>query len=370
MHSAAFLAMATAQQRRTANMTLPQNEGTEFYRYKATKLIREHIIANGDAMDPYTFVDVFRLAMCEWLNGNHHAARVHFSYIAQVWRDFRPSDWGEQHNLEVISSEDIFLAIDIDEKPLLDLNWESQLEASPAPANRSLESVKCKQEDELHLHEVRDNHATSKLRQIISKDSPINDIVLGCLTSLCSTPDFSTADFASTLKGPLWVIKRRMNATMHKLQTLPEAQLSSADDLLRRAFIVLLFLSTTTPARRLARTNFSRLASRLQLTMLKACNDRSNASTASPGFWLWVSVSGLVAVQEAISSQDQRTESEELKCWFMARCTQFATYMFGQNATVEAIRRVLTTYAYFESVQGTAIVNILAAREPKKRLSC
>lgn len=357
MHSSAFLAMATAQQCRTANMILPRNEGADFYRYKATKLIREHIIAKGEAIDPYTFVDVFRLAMCEWLNGNHAAARIHFSYISQVWQTFLPADWGEQHNLEVISSEDIFLAIDMDEKPLLDLNWEPWLEISPAQRSYAITDIKYVEDCASMEHEVQ---AGLNFKTMIPKDSPLHNIVSSCLSNLSSIPNFSTADFALALKGPEWIVKRRLHATIHRLQTLTGTRLSSTEDVLRRAFTIILFLATTTPARRLARTDFFRLASRLRTALIKAYKEECSSSTTSASFWLWAGISGLVAVQETTAGHNQHAgQLEELRYWFMARCAQSARYIFEPSASLEAIRSVLIPYAYFESVQRTSIANLL-----------
>lgn len=358
MHSSAFLAMATAQQRKTAGVLLPHEESPEHYSYEATKMIRQHLASNGNKIDPYTFVDIFRLAMCEWLNGNHKAARIHFAYLAQHFDKVLPKDWGEQHNLEVISSEDIFLAIDIDEAPLLKINWEPELPigASSPLALESVPNEKCT---------MMKAEPDSRLLSPLPAQSLTRNILQQCLTDLKALRDSSNVDFACATSGFNWIIKRRLHATMHRLQSF-RAHNATVEESIRRSTIILLLLTTTTPARRVGRTNVPRLATRLRRSMLALRTSRTDTrkgkTTADdnrpplhktePALWLWMCIIGLLAVQDCdptFRGIDDTTE------WFLQQAKQTTLQMIGPLVTPNELKDVLSDYLYFENPLGVAV---------------
>ncbi|KAK5091641.1 hypothetical protein LTS08_005402 [Lithohypha guttulata] len=365
MHSAAFLAMATAQQRKTAGLVLPHDQSPEHYSYIATKLIREHLEANGDEVDPYAFVDIFRLAMCEWLNGNHTAARIHFAYIARNWSSLRPRDGSERHNVEVISSEDIFLAIDIDEKPLLQLSWEPELPLGPHKIPSSAMKVLERRNKAELSPKPPPPEVGSRLLRLVSPDSDVRTIIESCLNTLHASSHFSQIDYASATTGYNWIVKRRLHATMHRLQSL-DITGSSVEEPVRRALVILLLLATSTPARRIGRTDVPRLAAQLRHSMLAArssvtqCkNGKTSANCGQqpikkidPALWLWMSHIGYLAARE--NDQIFSANSEVIE-WFTQQSLQLTLQICGPLVTVDEIRTLLSGYLYFEHVQGHSL---------------
>lgn len=362
MHSSAFLAMATAQQRKTAGVILPHDESPEHYSYEATKMIRKHLKTNTNRIDPYTFVDIFRLAMCEWLNGNHEAARIHFAYLAQHFVRVRPQDWGEQHNLEVISSEDIFLAIDIDEVPLLKVNWEPEL---PSELTSILDL-----DDPLQSQSTLQAKCENRLVALLPNESHTKTILQQCLQGLQTLRDPSQTDFATATSGHNWIVKRRLHATMHRLQSF-RAHDRCIEEPIRRAIIILLLLTTTTPARRVGRTNVARLAERLRRTMSTAQvqttqsrNGKQNANAnrvpiqkADPALWLWMCTIGLLAAQDRDSTF---REDETVTQWFLQQAQQTTLQLKGPLVTEEELKDLLSAYLYFDNPQSSAIRDIVA----------
>lgn len=371
MHSAAFLAMATAQQRKTSNIALTHENSPEFYSYKATKIIREYIESHPGDVEPYTFVDIFRLAMCEWINGNHRAARIHFSYIARNYNNFKPHTAGEWHIIEVISSEDLFMSIDVDEKPLMELNWEPEMAAESGDAGfRTEVGITSVTGSKQPVKDVwipsdgsktpLDSYNDNKLISHLSSHSTLRHIISTLLAILQSFPGYSKIDFGAATTGPLWTMKRRIHAALHRLQSLDVVEIGM-EQCIRRTLLTLLFLASTTPARRVGRTDVQRLASRLRSAMVNAQIVRSqegagpacpmeDVSSAEPGLLLWMFITGLVAAKEG-----QGTESEELVQWFRKRAIILAVQACGRGASAELIEEVLGCFLTFSNVHQKAI---------------
>ena len=365
MHSAAFLAMATAQQRRTSlaqhhtSLLLPRNHSPEFYTYEATRLIREHIRDKQDAADPYVYVDVFRLAMTEWMNGNHAAARVHFNYIAQIWNGYSKlqGDWSDQHNLEVMSSEDIFLAVDIDERPLLDLTWEPARTCGP-PKPCTDQAMELKNEN-TRFHALSNSLVGTGFRRI--KAEKVHRILQDCAANLRMITDYSTVEFGSATTGDLWTLKRSIHAIIHRLQSYLVDSTYAMDTVICRTAIILLLLASTTPARRIARTDVWTLALRLRSAIINlvatAEAPMAKDDAADPGLWLWISMTGFVATQGTQSQENGlfQPETDELGNWFLKQSVRFAEKAFGQAATKQDLQASLMHYLYFEGIQGSAV---------------
>ena len=357
MHAAAFLAMATAQQRKAGKLALPHDQSPEYYSYQATKMIREHIVSHPSSVDDYTYVDVFRLAMCEWLNGNIGAARIHFAYIAQNWHKLKPKDWGEQHNHEVISSEDVFFSIDIDEKPLLQLNWEPILPAGPVRPEPPLHDVA----PVFESNEYSASNALlgSQLLDLAStSQSSITPALESFLSGLRCIPHAGKINFASATSGMIWIMKRRIHATLHRLQSLDKPT-CPVDDAIRRTLIILLVLASTTQGRRVARTDVPRLAVRLRKAMLAVEYERrpDNKALHNPALWLWMSITGLIAAQE----DNGKMPDLELLQWFRKRSTMLTRQVCGPFVTMEKLKIVLLPFLYFEHVQESIVCTIVTS---------
>jgi len=381
MHSTAFLAMATAQQRRTSDIVLPHDHSPEYFSYRATKIIREYIAARPMGVEPYTFIDIFRLAMCEWISGNHKAARIHFSYIARNYDDYKPHDAAEWHNIEVISTEDLFLAIDVDEKPMLSLTWEPELAAGPTVATSAVEDpIKSSIGPDRNIREPRavsrgasSSNQNSSLTALLAHQPSLKPVVQTLLASLQSFPKYSQLDFGPATTGERWVMKRRIHATLHRLQSVAIVAEASVEGCVRRTLLILLFLASTTPARRLGRTDMARLAARLRHALLateavqssrqidgaptSACGRGANTDHVmqqqQPELYLWMFATGLVAAKE-------EPVDEDLRRWFCERAVVLVLRVCGPQPVLEQVNAVLEEYLTFSSVHRGVVEELCA----------
>lgn len=369
MRAAAFLAMATAQQKKTGGLTFPTDQSPELYSYRATKMIREHIANHQGLLPSYTLVDIFRLALCEWINENYYAAGIHFSYVSRLWDDFEPRDPVDYHVLEVCSSEDVFFAIDIDEKPLLALNWLPRLSTSPRTlsagsrtlSNRKDERPKAESEVSSLENAVVSWQLEASLRRA---KSPLIEILHSCVVALKTIPKFRHVDFGAVLIGPLWIMKRRIHATLHQLQSL-DTPAPSADDSIRRALIIVLLLTSTTSERRLGRTNLGRLAERLRTSLesneellnsegTRQMSDVQKEQLQDPGLWMWMYVVGMAAARQLPSRSCTRH-------WFTKRALMLAIRLCGFSASSHDLEKLLSSYLYFDNALGETVENLSAA---------
>ncbi|MBA7492482.1 hypothetical protein ES702_03032 [subsurface metagenome] len=364
MRAAAFLAMATAQQKHVNALIFPNEQGPELYLYRATKMIREFIETHRGGLPPYILVDIVRLAMCEWISRNHDGARIHLSYASKLWDNFRPQEPVDHHVQEACSSEDIFFAIDVDEKPLLTLNWLPPLPAGPQPLPmRSDKDVSCRNTG-FETSNLPESDCIWQLEhQLLKTSSPLTDILQTYIVGLKSIPDFSHLDFGSALTGPVWIMKRRLHAALHRLQSL-DGSLPLVDDSIRRTLIIVLLLASTTLERRVARINTSRLAERLRESLESIEESRSSASTPqsnidareqlqSPGLWLWMYVAGLAAAKESPSLDRTRQR-------FTKRALVLAVRLCGPLASSHQIQKIMSAYLFFDNALGGTVENLAA----------
>lgn len=365
MRAAAFLAVATAQQKKTTGFVFPSDQGPELYSYQATKMIRAYIENHKGPLSSNTLGDIFRLAIGEWMSGNHDAARIHFAYISKLWVHFDPQDAVDYHVWEVCSSEDLFLAIDVDGKPLLDLSWVPRLPTGPQLLSTQFYTPSNKDANHLDTENMTDDLASQRLTTLLrGASSPLTDILHDCIMALGTIPHFQNVDFGSALVGPLWTIKRHMQATLHRLQSL-DTPITSINDSIRRSLVIVLFLASTTPDRRIARTNLLGLAERLKESLENNRELRSPDSTShteaadremsqDPGLGLWMYVAGLAATKDSSTPCFTRQ-------WFTRRALLLAVRMFGYSASFQDIERVLSGHLYFNSALGESIAILLAA---------
>lgn len=369
MRATAFLAMATAQQKEVNALVFPRDQSPELYSYRATKMIREYIENHQGVLPSYTLVDIFRLAMCEWISGNHDAARIHLAYASKLWSNFEPRDSVDHHVQEVCSSEDIFLAIDIDEKPLLALDWLPglSLDQQPSPSGSQLLSNNSDNRpnaaSEATDSETKDD--TSQLEcDLRLTGSSLVEILHFCTVSLRLVPGSIDRDIGSALKGSLWTVKRRLHATLHRLQSL-DLPTPSTDDCIRRSLIIVLLLASTTPERRVARTNTGKLAERLKTSLQNLEISKNSEDVRTPsaatraqfqdsGLWLWMYTAGFAAAREAPSH-------DCIKEWFLKRALPLATRICGPRASLNDIQVILSGYLYFNYALGEAVEALSAA---------
>lgn len=366
MRAAAFLAMATAQQKKTSSITFPSDQGPELYCYQATKMIRGYIEHHRGPPTSSILVDIFRLAGSEWMNGNYDAARIHFAYLAKLWVNFEPHDAADYHVWETCSSEDIFFALDVDEKPQLALNWSPRKLAGPQiPSTESSSRRSSSQDEEKALCTLENVGASQRLISLLhGASSPLTTILGDCVEVLHTIASFQNADFGSAVAGPLWIVKRHMHATLHQLQSIGHAT-TSIDESVRRSLIIVLFLGSTTPKRRLARTDLDRLARRLKTSLeknegLRNSEDPLHTRGAyteiwqNPGVWLWMYMAGLAATRDSPAPCF-------LRQWFTRRALLLVVRLFGFPASSDHIRKLLSSYLYLEHAFADSVAMLMVA---------
>lgn len=362
MHTAAFLAFVTVQLDKLGDVKMPYNHSPELYSYKATRLIRQHIETHSVAMDPYVLLDVFRLALGEWIRRNHRAAKIHFSFIAQNWHKYSPQGAEGQHNEEVFSSEDVLLAIDLDEKPLLALTWEPSLVVEPNEVSENQSSTGSPMQNRAEgapLELSMKDENGDKLIALLNLVHPrFGQIAQDLFTGLKHFPNFSSVDFAAATVGPVWTMKRRIQATLHRLQSLDVEEPCIAA-CIRRTLLILLILATTSPARRVGRTDMARVARRLQSSLKTFAMSSGSPTTdqdrsltyhrsRDSGLWLWMCATGLVAANEEPSQTN-------LIYWFSRRTQQTALQHFGSRLTTASLEGALSRYLFFQQVYKSTI---------------
>lgn len=369
MRAAAFLAVATAQQKKVSGFVFPSDQGPELYSYQATKMIREYIENHQGRLPSSTLIDIFRLAVGEWMNGNHDAARIHFAYISKLWNDFEPQDAADHHIFEVCSSEEVFFAVDIDEKPLLGLNWLPRIPAGPQvllPIARPILNKKetCTEVGKQAMSPGNAEIGQSLITFLRATDSSLTVIFHDCIAALGMMPNVQIIDFGSALVGPLWSMKRLMHATLHRLQSL-DKQIPVIDDSIRRSLVIVLLLASTTSERRVARIDLGKVAMRLKKSLERAeelhrsgsrlqMEHRRRGPSQELELWLWMYTVGMAATADALSPCFTHQ-------WFRRRALLIAVRLLGFSASSDDLKKVLSRYLYFDKALGEAAVILLAA---------
>ena len=400
MHAMAFLAAATAHERKTANFVLPIDQEPEFFSIKGTQLVREHLASNSTDISDYVFVDIYRLGLCEWLNGRNVAARIHFAEIARQYGKYKAKTPIDRHHIEIITTADLFLAMDVDSHALMPLTWEPELPIAPYERTTPFNS----------LYEACSARHGNNILDFLARTQPrIFSIMERCFREWTLFPDAISIDYASPVTGPIWAMKRRMQGTMTRLQ---EVNSTGFDDCVRRSLVIVLFLATTHAARRSGRTNVALLARRLKTAIYHVDHQSRSASVSTntspgmistpdsqsydehqfqhprsqyqsrsqsypqyrsqphhfegehsndedPSIWLWIYFTGLAAALEA------PIDTEILE-WFSQKAENLALTVYG-SLEPQRILIGLVPYLMFKRVHASAVM-YLVKREGNQML--
>ena len=147
-------------------------------------------------------------------------------------------------------------------------------------------------------------------------------------------------------------MKRRIHAALHRLQSTP-IPTPGLEACIRRTLFILLFLASTTPARRLGRTDVPRLARRLRAALVAAKAEGSSGATTAasagmhPRLLVWMIITGLAAAREG--------QDAELVQWFRKRAVVITVRVCGATPSREQVCGVLGAYLSFRSVHEGAV---------------
>lgn len=365
MHATSFIAFATAQASKTYGITLPHENSPQYYTYKSTKLIRRHIDKHANSPSihsPYLLMDIFRTAMAEWMIGNAAAARVHFAYIVRSLERFKQDGATAHHVIEVVSSADLWMSIDLDEKPLMDRSWSLDLNLPGFII-----------EDDISLEDQGGSTTFGEGLVTVARSlhvANISGLIVDLVNDLRRFPAFSTINFATATEGPTWIMKRKMHSMIHQLVPLNEQKpsttiASSLEGCLKLVILMILFFASTTPSRRVGRVDTGKLALRLKTALIKfeRTHSAQPESAQDPTFWAWLYLTGLSsAKQAAIPKGWDDTQRQDLILWFTKRAKMAIAQSprCGSWANSKDIANALQHFLYFDVVFMDAIRYVTA----------
>lgn len=365
MHATSFIAFASAQACKTYGITLPADHSPQYYTYKSTKLIRRHLEKNANSpsiYSPYMLMDIFRTAMAEWMIGNVVAARVHFAYIVRSLECLDRESAAGQHVVEVVSSADLWLSIELDEKPLMDRFWSLDLKLPGFII-----------EDDISLEDQPAIDALSEGLVLVASSvgtADLSSMVLELINDLRRFPTFSKIKFATATVGPTWIMKRKMHSLIHQLLPINDQKptttiASSLENCVRLGLLMTLFYASTTPSRRIGRVDTDKLASRLKMALVRF--ERTHTAQPEPArdptFLTWLYLTGLAsAMQSSIPKRWDDTEKQQLIEWFTKRAKMAIAQspQCGPRADTAKVANAMQRFFYLEVVLHNAIQSVVA----------
>lgn len=365
--AAPWLAFAGEQMRQYRGIEPSPELAPELMAVTAFQSIKRRV-AEGTASDMTLMSAVFRLALYEWITRNHDAAKVHFQFIKSQWHTFFPHSAVDQHYYEIMSCEDVFFAVDIDEKPMLDLDWEPELSMKKDPAMRraSLENLRLIPGAMQFQTPAVENHLLAAIRAgLISPE--LQNIVLDLQDNLNQFTAYSQLNFALATTGAQWIMKRRLQAAVHRLQSIEPSTERPLDQAIRRTLTIILTCGSLSPIRRLARISLSNVAARLRLALQQVATDaqlleasyrhslpqHGRSFTYNSLLWLWMCLTGLAGAADGLCE-------EGLEEWFLERAAHAAEKAFKRCPDLYQVEGALKGYLFFECAYERAIPRLMS----------
>jgi hypothetical protein len=392
MHMYALLAATAARMKRVDGITLSREISPEVLLHKAIRCIREHLaLCTGplSADDRQVILDNFYLCICQWYEKSYAVARTHLAFVRCFWNSLRPSESiFDKYIHDMITYNDVFLAIETASPPLFELTWE--------PGNLPAD---CARDIEDEVAEIPLRFSQSPLSVPTSNYSPLSASPSGSFTmkptsaspiaagfvNLTTSSNFRLpGDLLAILKDliPLiqtahhhrhapdprrpeqaqWV-SMKTQALLHKLLSLnpPSSTLSSTITL---TLIILLSCMSTSAAWRAGKVDLPQLANRLRTTLslqpwqdahypIVVDNIHYEATTLpalSPSvrgiedsLLLWILITGAFAAQRHPPGEQ----------WFLAQAAQCARRMGVYDDVT--LQTELMRYLYLEHLEAVTL---------------
>ena len=392
MHMYALLAATAARMKRVSGITFHGKSSPEYLLDNAIRCIREHLASCTGSLpadDRQVILDMFYICICEWYAKSYAVARTHLAFVRYFWNLLRPSESiFDKYIHDMITYNDVFLAIETASPPLFELTWE--------PGNLPAD---CARDTEDEVTEIPLGFSQSPLSVPTSSYSPLSASPSGSLTMKPSSASPIAAGYASLttsnnpgLPGELIAILKdlipliqtahhhrhtpdppqpeqaqwvsmKTQALLHKLLSLspPSSTLSSTITL---TLIILLSCMSTSAAWREGKVDLPQLANRLRATLslqpwqdahypIVVDNIHYEATTLpalSPSvrgiedsLLLWILITGTFAAQRHPPGEQ----------WFLAQAAQCARRMGVYDAVT--LQTELMRYLYLEHLEAATL---------------
>ena len=392
MHMYALLAATAARMKRVSGITFHGKSSPEYLLDNAIRCIREHLASCTGSLpadDRQVILDMFYICICEWYAKSYAVARTHLAFVRYFWNLLRPSESiFDKYIHDMITYNDVFLAIETASPPLFELTWE--------PGNLPAD---CARDTEDEVTEIPLGFSQSPLSVPTSSYSPLSASPSGSLTMKPSSASPIAAGFASLttsnnpgLPGELLAIFKdlipliqtahhhrhapepprpeqaqwvsmKTQALLHKLLSLspPSSTLSSTITL---TLIILLSCMSTSAAWREGKVDLPQLANRLRATLsLQPWQDAHYPivvdnihyeTTTLPALTpsvrgiedsllLWILITGAFAAQRHPPGEQ----------WFLAQAAQCARRMGVYDAVT--LQTELMRYLYLEHLEAVTL---------------
>ena len=397
MHMYALLAATAARMKRVAGVCLLRESSPEFLLHNAIHCIREYLTSftgpfSGD--DRQIILDIFYLCVCEWYEKNYDVARTHLSFVRNFWKSLRPSDSFDKYVHDMITYNDVFLAIETASPPLFALTWEppplpteriheiedemSKTSGSPsqAPSSTLSSSRPPLPASTLSLTSIEpssDLPPAAGFTALIASNStqlPVELVaILIDLVPLIQTSHHHThTPIPSPSKETQWV-SLKTQALLHKLVSL-QVQHPPFAEALRLSLIILLSCMSTSAAWRIGKVDMSTQASRLHSILATppwqdnrfpiVVDNIHYPEGTSPGLspslagaddtlLLWMLVTGAFAAQKALQEEK----------WFFVQAIPIARRLGIVDAT--RLKTKLLRYLYVDHLEGVTCERLCLA---------
>ena len=385
MHMYALLAATSARMKRVSGIRFPRESSPEFLLHTAIRCIREHFSSSTGPLsgdDRQVILDIFYLCVCEWYEKSYDVARIHLAFVRHFWKSLRPSDSiFDQYIHDVITYNDVFLAIETDSSPLFELTWEP----APLPAERvqEIEDQNKKASSISPSKSPLSASTSSRSPLSASNSSPSSTksgsrypvasgftaitastraqlpieliVVLVDLIPLIQTAHYHTHTLIpQSSKETQWV-SLKTQALLHKLLSL-QARHQTLAEAIRLSFIILLSCMSTSAAWRIGKIDMALQAFRLRSTIAPRVQQDARysiphhetlSSALSPSLsgmddtlLLWMLITGAFAAQNAHSEEQ----------WFFAQAIQVLQRL--RIADSQSLKTEILRYIYVEHLEG------------------
>ena len=400
MHMYALLAATAARMKRVSGVAFPRESSPEYLLHHAIRCIREHFAScTGplSADDRQVILDIFYLCICQWYEKSYAVARTHLAFVRYFWNSLRPSESiFDKYIHDMITYNDVFLAIETGSPPLFELTWEP----GNLPSDRARDTEEEVDEIPLRISQSPLSVPTSSYSPLAASPSgsysmkptlgsPIATGFANLTTSnnpkmpddliailLDLIPLIQTAHHHRTTPDPprpeeaQWV-SMKTQALLHKLLSLsPASSTLTLPSTITLTLIILLSCMSTSAAWRAGKVDLPQLAHRLRATLslqpwqdarypIVVDNIHYEATTLpalSPSvrgiedsLLLWILTTGAFAAQRHPPREQ----------WFLAQAAQCARRMGVYDAAT--LQTELMRYLYLEHLEAVTLERLCVA---------
>lgn len=394
VHMYALLAATAARMKSVSGIVFAYESSPLVLLGNAIHYIREHLGKFTGPLsedDRQVILDIFYLCVCEWYEKVFDKARYHLAQLLHFWSTLKPSEnLFDKYIHDMITYNDVFLAIETGEPPLFALTWEpgpllpakrvydvevevispstspgqsplpawtlsrsplaastprsyssnpTSIAYSPKPSTTSLVAIG------FALLTTHNNpHLPTSLLEILSDLIPLIRITHSHRLQTLPPPSPTEIQWSSL----------KTQALLHKLLSLPPAHPAPTPSIIL-SLIILLSCTSTSPAWRAGKLNMPGLSSRLRSTLspdrvpLVVDNIHYAPPTIDDSLLLWILVSGAFAAQT-----DPRSEA-----WFLGQAVPCAKRMGVVDDG--GIRAELSRWLYMEHLEGVTLRRLCTA---------